>query len=277
MAYLSIDELQFLFIANKFHLNSRKDEDYYTHQAKSSKKCYMIDINTKGLAKYHINGEDVFFPPGSIYLKKPSDEVEQDTKCYYECYSISFQIQKKEDGKILDSCENFCFLDKIPTYTEPEFFPQLVKLAMEFPNKGFEPLSEEELLKQEILFRKLLLMLYPLSQKKEKEENHYHHPAVKKAIAFFFANADTPLTMKEVADYVGISEKYFQQLFKKLIGKTPNEYFLDIRLQIACRKLLTTNMTISEIAYESGFYNSNYFASVFKKRYHQTPSQFRKK
>ena len=275
MRYLSLDELQFKHLSIRFYSHSRKEE--YIPNPSGTTYNYSFDIHTGGTAKYHINGEDTEFLPGSIFFRKPGDKAFQYLDHRYQCYAVNFSISKKETGERLNPEEESCFLDFIPTYTEPDNFSDIVKTVMDFPEQSLILNDEEKYLKQEIAFRKFLLLMYPLSQINNNHNQSYVHPAVKKAISFFYANADTPITMKEASDYAGISEKYFQQLFKNQTGKTPNDYFMGIRLQIAVKKLLTTEMSISEIAYESGFANSGYFTRIFKKYYHQTPSEFRKK
>lgn len=275
MRYLKIDELQFNELIIRFYSHSRKEE--YIPNPRRITRNYGFDIQTSGTAKYLINGTDIEFSPGSVFFRKPGDKVLQYLDHRYHCYAINFTVHKKATGERLNPEEETCFLDFIPTYTEPDNFSEIVKTVMDFPEQSLILNDEEKYLKQEIAFRELLLLMYPLSQIDKNHNQSYVHPAVKKAISFFYANADTSLTMKEASDYAGISEKYFQQLFKNQTGKTPNDYFMEIRLQIAIKKLLTTEMPVSEIAYESGFTNCSYFTRIFKKYYHQTPSEFRKK
>ena len=82
--------------------------------------------------------------------------------------------------------------------------------------------------------------------------------------------------MADVAKTVGLSPKYFQKMFRQGTGKTPNEYLTEMRLNIAIKKLITTNMPIADIAFESGFSSQAYFAKVFRQYTGKTPTEYKK-
>ena len=68
----------------------------------------------------------------------------------------------------------------------------------------------------------------------------------------------------------GIGSTAFRQLFKKHYQKTPVEYITDLRLEYA-RNLISSGVPIGNVAYESGFNDTKYFARVVKKRLNCTP------
>jgi AraC-like DNA-binding protein len=80
----------------------------------------------------------------------------------------------------------------------------------------------------------------------------------------------------EIADACFISKYHMCREFKIETGKTIMEYLTEIRINIAKGLLLTTNMSISEIAYNTGFHSVSYFYSVFKKYDKITPLEYRK-
>lgn len=63
---------------------------------------------------------------------------------------------------------------------------------------------------------------------------------------------------------------------KALTDQTPSQFIRSIRLQKGKELLLTTDMTISEIAYEVGFSDPNYFSRTFNKEFNVPPRDFRK-
>ena len=69
---------------------------------------------------------------------------------------------------------------------------------------------------------------------------------------------------------------YICRTFKKFIGMPMSEYLLRIRLEYASILLQTTNLSITEIAYEAGFKSIPYFNKEFKKFFNTTPSHFKK-
>lgn len=63
--------------------------------------------------------------------------------------------------------------------------------------------------------------------------------------------------------------------FSKYIGVPPNEYVINNRINFAKNLLRYSNMTISEISYETGIDNIPYFCRLFKNRTGMTPTEFR--
>lgn len=90
-------------------------------------------------------------------------------------------------------------------------------------------------------------------------------------------NYKTQLSNKDVAKEIFISPSYFLSLFKKETGKTFTDYLTDVRIREAKNLLRTSEMNITEIAYEIGFNNSNYFSNIFKKTVGVSAKEYRKK
>lgn len=83
-------------------------------------------------------------------------------------------------------------------------------------------------------------------------------------------------SLEETAKYVSISPSHFSRLFKKAIGLSYSEYFNYIRVENGRKLLLTTDLSVNEIATLSGFDNGNYFCNVMKKVLGCTPTSLRK-
>lgn len=72
-----------------------------------------------------------------------------------------------------------------------------------------------------------------------------------------------------------ISYSYFSRVFKRLTGQNFNDYLNTARLNEAEKQLISTDKSITEIAFDCGFSDSCYFIARFKKRKGITPKQFR--
>ncbi len=70
---------------------------------------------------------------------------------------------------------------------------------------------------------------------------------------------------KDVARRIFISPSHFLNLFKRETGLTFTDYLTSIRIGKAKELLRTTSLSITEIAFQVGYNNSNYFSSIFKK------------
>lgn len=84
------------------------------------------------------------------------------------------------------------------------------------------------------------------------------------------------LTLSEMSDLVHMDTAYFSKFFKKSLGLNFKDYLSNLRMNYAVRDLLTSDKTITRIAVDNGFFNTNSFNKKFKELYHQTPSLFRK-
>jgi YesN/AraC family two-component response regulator len=74
---------------------------------------------------------------------------------------------------------------------------------------------------------------------------------------------------------LGVSKMSLYRKLKKLSNMTPAEMIRHIRLKQAALLLRTTNQTVSEIYYQTGFNNQSYFYREFKKTYLSSPQEFR--
>ena len=84
------------------------------------------------------------------------------------------------------------------------------------------------------------------------------------------------LTITALALEVGINSCKLQEGFKEIFQQTIHQYRLDLRLTLAKRLLDETDLTVAEVAYKSGFNSRDGFARSFRKKYRQTPREWRK-
>ena len=84
------------------------------------------------------------------------------------------------------------------------------------------------------------------------------------------------LTVPQIADMHYMSESALYELFKRYCGTTPISYINNCRLAEAARLLTRGNMPVSEIAKCIGFEDFGYFCRIFKVKYMQTPTEYRK-
>ncbi len=78
-----------------------------------------------------------------------------------------------------------------------------------------------------------------------------------------------------LAKNVGISRAHLYRKLKEMTNESVIELINEIRLKKAETLLRSKNFSISEVAYTVGFKNVNYFSTLFKERYHNTPKEYR--
>jgi AraC-like DNA-binding protein len=96
-----------------------------------------------------------------------------------------------------------------------------------------------------------------------------------------YFNSDLPInkgipTVKVCAEHVNLSPNYLSDLLKKETGKNTKEHIDYFLLEKAKQLLLSTELNISEIAYDLGFGYSKSFSKLFKKAMGISPKEFRK-
>jgi AraC family transcriptional regulator of adaptative response / DNA-3-methyladenine glycosylase II len=80
----------------------------------------------------------------------------------------------------------------------------------------------------------------------------------------------------DLASELGVSERHLRRSFEREIGVTPLELALTHRLLLAKRLLADTKLSITQIAYASGFQSLRRFNAVFRERYRMCPSELRR-
>lgn len=96
-------------------------------------------------------------------------------------------------------------------------------------------------------------------------------------MAFILAKNHRNISLKEVADTANMSKEAFCRFFKERTCKTYTEFLNELRIHKSCHLLQETELSISQIAYQTGFQNLSYFNRAFKKFKKETPSRFRDK
>jgi signal transduction histidine kinase/DNA-binding response OmpR family regulator/ligand-binding sensor domain-containing protein len=83
------------------------------------------------------------------------------------------------------------------------------------------------------------------------------------------------LTVDMIASEALVSCMQLYRKVKEILGISPMEYVIKIRLDAACRLLRTTHKTVQEIMFECGFNNKANFYRLFSKHFNMTPKEYR--
>lgn len=83
------------------------------------------------------------------------------------------------------------------------------------------------------------------------------------------------ITLNDLADYFFVTPTYLSKKFKEKCNVNISQYLENIRLEAARHLLRISNVSVSDVAAETGYPDSNYFSRVFKKATGYTPSEYR--
>jgi AraC-like DNA-binding protein/quercetin dioxygenase-like cupin family protein len=165
------------------------------------------------------------------------------------------------------------FMGSVPTVYQEYLHSLLTRMLTE--NSRFDQYSEhfERCYLEELL---LMLMRHSVMNEKEPDLLNSRDADILLATKYIYNNFRKPLTLEEVSSVASLSPTYFSKKFKLITGMGFKEYLNYVRLKHAQTALLTTNSSITDIALEYGFNDSNYFKDLFKKVYGKSPREYRK-
>ncbi len=101
--------------------------------------------------------------------------------------------------------------------------------------------------------------------------------SINKAKEYLRNNWLKDFNLEEVAQAVNLSPYYFSRLFKKEVGITPHNYYMDIKIEKVKEMLCDTDLSISEAFTSCGMDYHGHYARLFKMSVGVTPSEYRKR
>ncbi|MCP4790311.1 MAG: helix-turn-helix domain-containing protein [Gammaproteobacteria bacterium] len=105
---------------------------------------------------------------------------------------------------------------------------------------------------------------------------HIWPDELKDACQLMNNNLKEPLRITEICEHLGITLYHLHLLFKKYIGIPPNKYYYDLRIMRVQALLSETDLSIREIALETGYTNISTLYKRFKQRFGTPPCHFKK-
>lgn len=100
--------------------------------------------------------------------------------------------------------------------------------------------------------------------------------SLKKGISYIRLNYQTDITITDVADHTGISERYLRKLFAQYLNLSPLDYLNQIRINKSIELLRNTEMSVKEVCFICGFKSPQYFSRIFKQQTGVSPREVAK-
>jgi len=107
------------------------------------------------------------------------------------------------------------------------------------------------------------------------ENTRSPHIGISRTIEYLHKHFTEKVSVEKLAATAGMSTRSLLRHFKRINGSSPKEYLIELRINYACELLDNTLLSIDEIAFNSGFNDSNFFSREFKTTTGTTPSKYR--
>ena len=99
--------------------------------------------------------------------------------------------------------------------------------------------------------------------------------SLRQACEYVHAHFGESLTLADVARAAGVHPVYLGHIFRQEFGETLGEYLNRIRVHAAAERLANSELSLSEIALDFGFYDQSHFTRIFRQVTGATPGTFR--
>jgi transcriptional regulator GlxA family with amidase domain len=96
-------------------------------------------------------------------------------------------------------------------------------------------------------------------------------PKLAAAFRVMATHIEDRLTPGEISASIGVSQRQLERLFQRHLQCTPQQKYMDLRLQHARRLLLETSLPILDISIAAGFTSQSHFTKCYREKFHRTP------
>ena len=251
-------------------------ENYHYHEYIEYLYALDADMNVwiNGVPYHMVSGDLIIINSGELH------NTSFNKNCHYICVKFSPRILYSDDNSLLE------FKYVVPFLSDQA--PQKL-----FHKKDLEPIDIHslscEILDEwnsqrpayELLIRANILKIFTGIFRYWDRQKVFHTESImtesiKNALIYIAENFETA-TVKDVADFCSLSYNHFSASFKKTVGRSFSDYINLIRINEAEKLLISTDKSITDIAFSCGFSSTSHFISRFRSQKSITPGQLRKK
>ncbi len=122
----------------------------------------------------------------------------------------------------------------------------------------------------------LQLILSEIYYREKGQEIPAQNKHVTNVIRYMYKNIDKELTLADISEEFQLSKSYLSAIFKSYTKKSPIEFFLELKMNEACKYLRSSDVYIYEVANMLGYSDQYYFSRIFKKIVGVSPKEYRK-
>ena len=233
---------------------------------------FELELVRGGVVSHELNGVGATLTVGDVIVLSPKDLHRFDAPRDVEICNVC--IYYKDAPSVLQR-----LLSKVQLPRVGHLSGASLATAIACFDGASAALTAGGEFEQEIIIANMLSMLVevfsatkPLCGVRQRGGYEY----VAEAIAYVAANLTAPVTLDEVAAHVHLTPSYFSRLFAEIGGKGFARYLAEQRVEHARMMLATTDMSITDVAFASGFGSFCAFSRAFRSHTGMTPSDFKR-
>ncbi|WP_087972684.1 helix-turn-helix domain-containing protein [Oceanobacillus rekensis] len=213
-----------------------------------------------------LNGQSYQIEKGHCFLFKPGDETTATHNPQNPLVLTYIHFDVTETPRLIPSSHRIVK----NTISFESLLAQYVRLYLV---KAYGAEVEAKLILKQLLIR--LLREEQEQQKPLTEISNNLFDTITEIANYIQQHPGNPHTIESLAARANLSERYFSQRFKEIIGHTVKSYIVYSRVKRAEHLLHFTGMTVTETASALGYNDMHYFSRQFKKYTGKNPSEVR--
>lgn len=212
-------------------------------------------------------GDLVYFPIGGV--KKMYTDDNNPLKMYTVNFAAAYPYIENDEWKIKEAQFDFAFVKNVTEVKRHMFMNLFERLCRLY-------LSGEDM--QKFKLKETMIEILELTElcNENKMVNYSNRIKVNKAVKYISDHFEDKITLEKLANEAGMSSSHFSAVFRDLIGKSPIDYLLNVRITKA-KQLLCDGISVTKVSELTGFSDIYYFSNVFKKTEGESPAEFKRR
>lgn len=278
LSYFTNDESFPLFIQYGYH-----NEDLFVHKHKDFSELVIV---MSGSAKHIVDDEKFHIKKGDVFvISNDTAHGYEDTENFRICnimyrsenmLSADYDIKKNAGFHALFVLEPY--FNKEHSFKSRLILKlndfEKIHILIDFMLSEYQTKADGWQTLLEASFMTLVVMLsrlYSFGNSSELSDIIN----IANSISYMENHYTEDISIDVLAEISHYSPRHFSRIFRETYHTTPLNYMLSLRINRACSLLKESRLPISDIAFQCGFSDNNYFSRIFKRRTGLTPKQFR--
>lgn len=269
-----------------FHIGKACVNDVFPEHCHDFSELVII---VGGTGVHHIGGLEHFARAGNVHVVNPGQihgfSDAKDLTMYNISYNTELFSAIRSDVKAIPGFQSLFVLGAYPPGKEkdaPDATTDGLSIhELQTVNGMAEEMLEEFRAKREgyesLLVGCFLKLVVYLSRNYRPVRVEASSSLLKlaKTVSLIEQRFMERLSLRQLSEASGLSVRHMCRLFEENYGTSPTNYIIKTRLEYAAQLLKMESRSITEIAFESGFDDSNYFSRQFKSVFGVSPTSYR--